>query len=481
MALSELRERGRLLDGEFRPGRTGLEWCDPEVLNQMRRRSLARVRKQVEPASSEAYARLVLDWQGVTAGPDGRVGADALLDVVEQLQGAVIPASILESEVLPARLPRYQRRDLDELCAAGEVIWLGCGALGERDGRVSLYLPGSLDVLAAPELEPLQGDNFDRVRGFLGQYGASFYHDLEQALDGFVGRELLNALWELVWNGEVVNDSPAALRAYLTVQRPQSGRRNRRPLAFRSRRLAPPSSVGRWSLRPSSRRAASVTNTERTAALVEQLLDRYGVLTRAGVAAESVAGGFTAVYPVLRAMEEAGKLRRGYFVEGLGGSQFAHPPALDRLRSLRDDSAERAPARTVVLAAADPANPYGGILAWPRSDDESRTPFSRAAGAYVVIHDGRLVAHVGRGERAIVTQLPEFEPGRSDAARGIGTALAAWALARGQYQPGWQTVDGVPIMQSVLGAFLREAGFVPSGPGLRLGLQPRHAAVGEHA
>jgi ATP-dependent Lhr-like helicase len=224
-----------------------------------------------------------------------------------------------------------------------------------------------------------------------------------------------------------------------------------------------------------------VTNTERTAALVEQLLDRYGVLTRAGVAAESVAGGFTAVYPVLRAMEEAGKLRRGYFVEGLGGSQFAHPPALDRLRSLRDDSAERAPARTVVLAAADPANPYGGILAWPRSDDESRTPFSRAAGAYVVIHDGRLVAHVGRGERAIVTQLPEFEPGRSDAARGIGTALAAWALARGQYQPGWQTVDGVPIMQSALGAFLREAGFVPSGPGLRLGVQRGHAAVGEHA
>jgi ATP-dependent Lhr-like helicase len=215
--------------------------------------------------------------------------------------------------------------------------------------------------------------------------------------------------------------------------------------------------------------------------LVEQLLDRYGVLTRSGIAAESVSGGFTAVYPVLRAMEEAGKLRRGYFVEGLGGSQFAHPPALDRLRSLRDESAERSAQRTVVLAAADPANPYGGILPWPRSDDDSRSPFSRVAGAYVVVHDGRLVAYIGRGERAVVTLLPEFEPGRSEAARGISNALAAWALSRGQYQPGWQTVDGVSIMQSSLGGFLREAGFVPSGPGLRSAVQPRNAVAGEHA
>jgi ATP-dependent helicase Lhr and Lhr-like helicase len=481
MALTELRERGRLLDGDFRPGHTGLEWCDPDVLNLLRRRSLARIRKQVEPASSEAYARLILDWQGVTAGTDGPVGADALLDVVEQLQAAVIPASILESEVLPARLPRYQRRDLDELCAAGEVIWLGRGALGEHDGRVSLYLPRSMDLLVPAELEPLQGDRFDKVRSFLSQSGASFYHDIDDALNGFVGPELLDTLWELVWNGEVVNDSPAALRAFLTAQQRQSGRRSRRPLAFRSRRLAPPSSVGRWSLRPAGRRRSPPSNTERFAVLVEQLLDRYGVLTRSGIVADSVSGGFTAVYPVLRAMEEAGKLRRGYFVEGLGGSQFAHPPALDRLRSLWERSAERSAERTVMLAAADPANPYGGILPWPRSEDDSRSPFSRAAGAYVIVHDGRLVAYIGRGERAIVTILPEFEPGKSEAARGISSALAAWALARGQHQPSWQTVDGVSIMQSSLGGFLREAGFVPSGPGLRLAVQPRNLVVGEHA
>jgi len=223
-----------------------------------------------------------------------------------------------------------------------------------------------------------------------------------------------------------------------------------------------------------------VTATERVAALVEQLLDRYGILTRSAVVAEAVQGGFTSVYSVLRAMEEAGKLRRGYFIEGLGGSQFAHPPALDRLRSLREETTERADLRAIVLTASDPANPYGGVLPWPKSS-EARTPFSRAAGAYVVLVDGELVAYIGRGERTILTVLPDYEPGRSEMLRAIGAGLAAWATARGQYQPGWQTVDGVSIMQSALGVYLRKAGFVPSGPGLRLAIQPRAAAVGEHA
>jgi ATP-dependent Lhr-like helicase len=286
-------------------------------------------------------------------------------------------------------------------------------------------------------------------------------------------------LWELVWNGEIVNDSPGALRAYVALERTSSARRGRRPLVFRSRRMAPPASVGRWSLRP-MRRGNAASPTERLAATVEQLLERYGVLTRSAVAAESVPGGFTAVYPVLRAMEEAGKLRRGYFVEGLGGSQFANPPALDRLRSLRDESIDRSAERAVVLAAADPANPYGGVLPWPRGD-ESRGSLSRVAGAYVVLFEGELVGYIGRGEHAIVTLLPEFEPRRSEAARSMSRALAGWALARGRYQPGWQLVDGAPIMQCSLGPYLREAGFVPSGPGLRLASEPRGAAVGERA
>jgi ATP-dependent Lhr-like helicase len=481
MSLTALRDAGRLLDGEFRPGHSGQEWCDAEVLNLLRRRSLARLRKQIEPASPAAYARLILDWQGVRSGGSSPVGVDGLLDVVEQLQGALLPASILESEILPARLPRYQRRDLDELCAAGEVIWIGRGALGERDGRVSLYLPARLSLLGPAECEPLEGDQFDRVRKFLAQYGASFYHDMAEALDGFVGRELLDSLWALVWNGEIVNDSPAALRAYLGPQRPQTGRRNRGPLAFRSRRLAPPSSVGRWSLLKSGGRAAiQATATERLAGTVEQMLDRYGVLTRSVVVAEGTPGGFTAIYPVLRAMEEAGKLRRGYFIDGLGGSQFAHPPALDRLRSLRDEAIESGAEPSVVLTAADPANPYGSVLPWPASP-ESHSPFSRSAGAYVVLFDGELAAYIGRGEHAIVTLLPDYEPRRSNAARATAAGLAAWALARGNYQPDWRTVDGLPIMQSVLSGWLREAGFVPSGPGLRLTTQPRGAAVAEHA
>ncbi|MFN0073654.1 MAG: DEAD/DEAH box helicase [Chloroflexota bacterium] len=480
MALALLRDEGRLLDGEFRPGAMGQEWCDPEVLSLLRRRSLARLRKQVEPASPVAYARLIMDWQGVETHQVGPGGPDALLDVIEQLQGAIFPASILESDVLPSRLPGYQPRNLDELCAAGEVVWVGHGGLGERDGRLALYLASSLPLLSELSVDPRDGEPYEKVRAYLRRYGASFYHDLDQALDGFVGKELLDTLWDLIWNGELVNDSPSALRAYLAVPRSPTGRNSRRPLAFRSRRLAPPSSVGRWSLRHGGRDQPGRSATERAAALVEQLLSRYGVLSRAAVAAEGVTGGFTAVYPVLHAMEESGKLRRGYFIQGLGGSQFAHPPALDRLRMLRDDPVERDHVSAIVLAAADPANPYGAVLPWPKTA-EPRSPFARSAGAYVVLQDGELLAFIGRGEKSIVTTLPEHEPRRSELARGIAVALELWARTRFHYQPGWQLVDGQPLMQSVLGPFLREAGFVPSGPGVRLAVTPRVVAAGDHA
>jgi ATP-dependent helicase Lhr and Lhr-like helicase len=268
-----------------------------------------------------------------------------------------------------------------------------------------------------------------------------------------------------VWAGEVTNDAPEALRAYL---RPSATSRRRAP-AFRSRREAPAAGAGRWSLVARARTAAPPTTTERVKALCEQLLTRQGVLTRQHALAENIPGGFATLYPVLRGLEEAGRVRRGYFVAGLGGSQFALPGALERLRALRDGTPWDEGASAVVLAATDPANPYGAALPWPR---EGPARAMRAAGAHVALVDGELVAYLGRGEREIALFLPADEPQRSEAARALARGLASWAAAGDRRALGWSVVGGEPIARSVLAPFLLEAGFVPSGPGLRLMGQP---------
>jgi ATP-dependent Lhr-like helicase len=460
-ALERLGAQGRVVEGEFRPGGHGREWCDAGVLAALRRVSLARLRRQAEPAEPEALARLLVDWQGVASPPATRPGPDALLDVIEQIQGAALPASTLEADVLPARLPGYRPQDLDALCAAGEVVWAGVAPLGERDGRVALYLTDHLPLLHAPAPERPSGAAHDALREHLTRRGASFFAELLAAAGGGLAQPVLDALWDLVWAGEVTNDTPAALRAFL---RPPDRAARRRASPFRSRRLAPPSSAGRWSLvGPASDRRAP-TPTERAKALAEQLLARHGVLMRQAVLAENVAGGFATLYPVLKALEEAGRVRRGYFVAGLGGSQFALPGALERLRMRRDaDAGEELPG--VVLAATDPANPYGAALPWP-------APLAgkamRAAGTHVALVDGALAAWMGRGEKEIVTALPEEEPVRSRAGRALARALAAWTARAGRYGIGWTVVDGQPVSRSPLAEYLKEAGFIPWGTGVRL-------------
>jgi ATP-dependent Lhr-like helicase len=448
-----------VLEGEFRPGGRGREWCDPNVLATIRRRSLAALRKQVEPAEPAALARLLADWQGVSASPSAsRSGPDALLDVVEQLQGVAIPASILEADVLPARLPGYRASDLDQLCAAGEVVWAGLGPLGDRDGRVGLYLAEDVPLLHGAGAEAPSEELHQKIREHLAQQGASFFDGLHQAAEGGLTRTTLDALWDLVWAGEVTNDTPGALRAFLHSHASRGRERRFRTLTpFRSRRAAPPSAAGRWSLLP----VTATTPTQRAAARAEQLLARHGLLTRDAVAAEGLPGGFSAVYPVLAALEEAGRIRRGYFVRGLGGSQFALAGALDRLRALR--AGEEATA-AVVLAAADPANPYGAALPWPESS-EARP--QRAAGAHVFLHGGALVAYLGRGERDLVTFLPAEEPGRSHTAKAIALALAEWAQRSGRTFFGETSADGVPLGRSVLALHLAAAGFAPAGAGFR--------------
>ncbi len=463
-ALRELTNDGRVLEGEFRPGGAGREWCAADVLATLRRRSLAALRKEVEPAEPAALQRLLLDWQGVALTADAapsvaRGGPDALLDLVEQLQGAAIPASILERELLPARIPGYRPEDLDTLCAAGEVVWVGLGPLGDRDGRLALFLTDHLPLLAPAPPQPPQGEIHDALREQLGRHGASFFGELLAAAGGGLARPVLDALWDLAWAGEVTNDTPGALRAFLGTHAPRA-ERQRRVSAFRSRRQVPPAAVGRWSRLVLAKQPSS---TERAKALAEQLLARHGVLTREAVGSEGVAGGFASVYPVLKALEEKGRVRRGYFVAGLGGLQFAHPGALERLRRTREPQADQPTA--VVLAAADPANAYGAALPWPeRADVRPR----RAAGVHVVLVDGALAALVAGSGRQIAPLLPEHEPARSRVAAAASRALRAWCERSGRTMLGWAPADGAPLAEGPLARALVAAGFVRSGPGFRL-------------
>ena len=475
-ALLELTRDGRVLQGEFRPGGRGLEWTGADVLGSLRRLSLAAQRREVEPVEPETLARLLVDWHGI--GPDAprRAGPDALLDVVERLQGLALPASILERDVLRARLGAYRPEDLDTLLAAGEVVWVGQGRLGERDGRLALFLADAAPYLLPPRPEPKAGELHDHIRGHLAAQGASFFGEIHAAAGGGLAEPVVEALWDLAWAGEVTSDTPAALRAFLAAR---TSRAERRPTlsGFRSRRQVPAAAVGRWSLLALPR--PGPTPTERLKAVAQQLLKRHGVLTRDAVAFEGVPGGFPAVYPVLRTLEEAGRIRRGYFVAGQGGLQFADPGALERLRGRRDPDPE-AP-QAVVLAAADPANPYGAALPWPKlaepaaPGEESRpgARLARSAGAHLVLVDGRVAALVSSRSRQVVPLLPPEEPARTRMATAVAQALASWCQATARPALGWAIEPGPSLADGPLAPFLSAAGFVRSGPGFRLASLPQ--------
>jgi ATP-dependent Lhr-like helicase len=456
-ALVRLAAGARVLEGEFRPGGHGREWCDAGVLASLRRASLARLRRAVEPAEPEALARLLLDWHGITS-PVRRAGPEALLEVVEQLQGCAVPASVLEGELLPARLPGYRPGDLDALTAAGEVVWVGAGALGERDGRVALYLAEDLPLLLTRGDERPDGPLHRRLREHLVAHGASFFDALHAAAGGGMAQPVVDALWDLVWAGEATSDTLAALRAFLAARASRGPSRRLRVAAFRSRRAVPPAATGRFALVPQPEGSP----TERGLARAVQAVARHGVLTRDAVSAEGHAGGFAALYPVLRSLEESGRVRRGYFVQGLGASQFADPGAVDRLRALRQPDPD-VPA-AVVLAASDPANPYGAALPWPRSAAAARP--SRSAGQHLVLVDGGLAALVMRNGAAVAALLPDAEPERERAARATATALAGWARRTGRTILGWESAP--PLARSPLAPFLSAAGFELHGPGVRL-------------
>jgi ATP-dependent helicase Lhr and Lhr-like helicase len=472
-----LEREGRALQGEFRPGGIGTEWVDVEVLRRLKRRSLAALRREVEPVDAQTLGRFLPVWQHVTAAPGSagaRRGQDALLDTVAQLQGAPVPASVLEADVLPARLTGYHQGDLDGLIASGEVVWLGVEPLGAADGRLILSFRDQVGLLAPGRRdddgtwrvgvgERPEGELHDALRTHLRERGASFWPELLQAAGVADQDQVLGALWDLVWAGEVTNDTYAPVRALLggrgTGSRAASSPRGR-PRPGRLRRSGPLAAVGRWSS-TEHLLLDVVGDTERAAALAEQLLERHGVLTREAMRAEAVAGGFSTVYPVLKAMEEAGRVRRGYVVAGLGAAQFAPPGAIDRLRAFRDGPSgpdpDDAPG-TLLLAATDPAQPYGAALPWPPSPGRP----ARAAGAFVLLVDGLPAVYLERGGRSLAT----FAHPR--AAREWLADLGA-LVRRGRLRKLEITkVDGVDVHGTAWAALLEEAGFTPGYRGLTL-------------
>ncbi|GAA4989489.1 ATP-dependent helicase [Nonomuraea thailandensis] len=507
-ALRRLATTGRVVSGEFRPGGRGEEWCDAGVLRMLRRRSLARLRKEVEPVAPETLALFLPAWHGITGSEKATAGSgqgpagsgadtggrgaagfgadtggrgaagfgadargpvssaramDALVRSIEQLQGAAVPASALETLVLPSRVPGYHPALLDELTSAGDVMWVGQGSLPGGDGWVSLYFADTAPLLMPEPAEITMTPVHERVLELLGGGGALFFRGIS---DQFGSTQddttLVAALWDLVWSGRVSGDTLAPLRATLgtgrPAHRPATTRRRRAVLPSRS---GPPTVAGRWWLLP----PAAADATQRANAQSEVLLERHGVVTRGAVTSERLPGGFTPIYQVLRAYEESGRCRRGYFVEGLGGAQFALPGAVDRMRAMAPgigSSPGREGRRAVVLAAADPASPYGAALPWPQHPGDVGHKPGRKAGSLVVLVDGHLVLYVERGGKTLLS----FTDGDR-----LQPAVDALALAVRDGALGKLTVeraDGAAIVDSPLAAALEAAGFHPTPRGLRL-------------
>ena len=448
--LRQLETAGDLVRGEIRPGGSEREWCDTEVLRRLRRASLATLRKEVEPAEQRALARFLPAWQGVDAAPPGGAGVDRLRELLVPLQGLALAPEVWERDVLPRRVGAYSPAWMDQLCAGGELVWVGAGALGRRSGRVALYFRDDARWLGPP---PFKGDApaeplHDRLRERLAQ-GAAFWADLLADVGDTEPAELQEALWDLAWAGEVTNDAFAPLRAP-RLSLAKGSRDNGRRFA-RRRRPGAPQVQGRWSL-TTPLFAEAPAHGPRLRALSELLLERYGIVARETVLAEGIPGGFASLYSELGNLETLGTARRGYFVEGLGGAQFALGAAIERLRGLRSDE----PAGPLVLAATDPANPWGATLAWPKRDEETSTRRpARVPGAYVISLDAEPVLYVERGGKGLVAlREPEEE--------WLGVALEALAEAvkRGRVpRLGIERFDGEPVVGSEVGARLIELGF----------------------
>jgi ATP-dependent Lhr-like helicase len=479
--LGRLAGDGRLVRGDFVAAVFGAgaeQWCDADVLRILRRRSLAALRAQVEPVSTAAYGRFLPAWHRVgTVDSSGYTGLDGLMSVIEQVAGVRLPASAIEPLVLGPRVRDYSPAMLDELLATGEVTWSGAGSISGSDGWIALHASESAPLTLATPAEIDFTDAHRAILNTLAGGGGYFFRQLAQ--DGIGQAPLKAALWELIWAGWVTGDTFAPVRAVLggagTRKRSAPAHRAHRPprlsrysVAHAQQRPTDPTVAGRWSALP----APEQDSTVRTHYQTELLLNRHGVLTRGAVTAEGVPGGFATFYKVLSTFEEAGRCQRGYFVESLGGAQFAVASTVDRLRSYLDGiDPERPEYRAIVLAAADPANPYGAALPWPTSSGEEPGPGARPgrkAGALVVLVDGELAWFLERGGRSLLTFTDD--PAADHAA---AMALADLVAARRVASILVERIDGVPTLQPRAGGpspadALSDAGFVRTPRGMRL-------------
>ncbi|MFD9863240.1 ATP-dependent helicase [Streptomyces alboflavus] len=487
-ALHRLAANGRVVQGEFHPAGIGQEWCDATVLRRLRRRSLAALRHELEPVPPAALAQFLPQWQHLSG--HGLRGVDGLVRAIEQLQGASVPASALEKLVLPSRVTGYAPAMLDELTAAGEVVWAGAGALPGKDGWISLYLAESAPLLLPPphplELTALHQSVLDTLSGGYGLFFRQIADQIRATTHPDVSDpQLADAVWDLAWSGRLTNDTLAPMRSLLgsgrtagsTAHRAKRsvprGRYGSLTAAARpASRTGPPTVAGRWSLLP----AREPDPTLRAHALARTLLDRHGVVTRGAVGAEGVEGGFSAVYRVLSAFEDNGQTRRGYVVEGLGAAQFAMDGAVDRLRAgatarERGDGSRPSDAQAVVLAAADPANAYGAALPWPEPPSEAGHKPGRKAGSLVVLVDGELTLYMERGGKSLLAwstapddSAPSEDPRLAAAASALASAAKAGALGTVTVE----RVNGSPALTSPLSPLLELSGFHATPRGLRI-------------
>ncbi|MDY7086541.1 MAG: ATP-dependent helicase [Actinomycetota bacterium] len=474
-ALKRLSATGRVTQGEFSPEGAGSEWCDAEVLRMLRRRSLAALRREIEPVPPRVLAAFLPRWHQI--GGNAR-GIDALAASIEQLQGIAVPASAWERLVLPARVADYAPPMLDEMSGGGDVLWAGSGSIGNNDGWITLAYADSAPLLLPPPDDEFAATPLHQaVLDALDDGQALFFRSLSDRVGATDDTALAAVVWDLVWAGHLTNDTLAPLRALLggsgahkSKATPARTRYRRPGRPVMPARGGPPNMAGRWSRLP----GRDLDPTRRAAALADLLLERHGVVTRGAVMSEGPAGGFAGVYPVLGALEERGAARRGYFVEGLGAAQFAVPGAVDRLRALAEPAelAKRTGATAVVLAATDPANPYGAALPWPERiiDSGDGEPVTKAghragrkAGALVILVSGDLILYVERGGRTLLSFVDDPE-----ALIAAGQALAASVRSGALGPMSVERADGESVHSSPLRDALTTAGFRTTPRGLRL-------------
>ncbi|MCU0734199.1 MAG: hypothetical protein MUF20_01580, partial [Methylotetracoccus sp.] len=464
--LHHLAQEGVLVRGEIRPGGVEPDWCDAEVLRTIKRRTLAKLRNDVAPLDSSVLGTFLPAWHGIG---EGRGGPRRLQEAIGQLEGLPLPWSLLSQTVLPARVAGFTAEALDMLAATGAVVWVGRSPLGPADGRIALYRRDHASSLLEPPAAAAPGDPLHRaILDHLARRGASFLFELESTAREVEGHpsvaDFKAALWDLVWAGLITNDTFAPLRS-LGKREPRSSRTARRGGQW----LA----GGRWSL-VANLVDAHADPTAKALARTQVLLERYGLVSREAVQAEDWPGGYGPVYKVLKTMEEAGKVRRGYFIEGLGGTQFGYGGAIDRLRGCKPGDApvdeDIAPADLRVLAAADPANAYGSLLPWPDTAEEVELRARRVGGAWVVLWQGRPVLYAAQnGRHALLFDHPALPEAVWESAF---VALAQITMPGRKGFLVIEKIDGKPVREAPLHQRLRCSGFesdprgLVAGPGL---------------